>query len=84
MGLFGSIASNLGKAAVSAARTMAETGREMNQLKMEYMSYSDARLVSIARGEGLFGSGPMQKMVAMNVLKERHGAEEAARMMLRK
>lgn len=79
MGLFGSIMSGLGKAAVSAAHSVAETGREMNQLKMEYMSYSDSRLVSLWRNT----SSLMVKTVAYAELKSRHG-EETAKEMIRR
>lgn len=68
---------SLGGAIVDAGKGLAEAGREMQSNKMKYESYSDDRLVSIIKDTGMFGSKTTERMAAMAVLKDRHGAEGA-------
>lgn len=51
--------------------------QNMPQLKSQYAEYSDSRLVSIARGEGIFGNKLSEKTAAFAVLKDRYGEEGA-------
>lgn len=76
MGFFGSMFASAGKA-------MVEGVRDMNRFREEYSGYSDSQLVSIARGEGIFGSRFTEKAAALAVLKDRYG-EETAREMIRR
>lgn len=50
---------------------------DMAHFRSEYASYSDDRLISIARGEGIFGSKFTEKAAALAVLKDRYGEEGA-------
>lgn len=50
---------------------------DMTRFRSEYASYSDDRLISIARGEGIFGSKFTEKAAALAVLKDRYGEEGA-------
>ena len=66
MGLF----SDMFKGAVNGINDMA-------RFRSEYASYPDGRLISIARGEGIFGSKFTEKAAALAVLKDRYGEEGA-------
>ena len=50
---------------------------DMARFRSEYASYSDSKLISIARGEGIFGSKFTEKAAALAVLKDRYGEEGA-------
>lgn len=76
MGFFGSMFASAGKAMVDGMR-------DMKQFREEYSGYSDSRLVSIARGEGIFGSRFTEKAAALAVLSERYGGETAREMIRR-
>lgn len=66
MGFFGDMLKSAGK-------SMMEAGAEMQRKKLEYASYSDSRLASICKSDGMFGSSTMEKGIAWGILKERHG-----------
>ena len=70
MGLFGNFLKGVAQGAMSAAN-------DMQHFRSEYSSYSDSRLISIARGEGIFGSKFTEKAAALAVLKDRYGEEGA-------
>jgi len=61
----------------SAGQGIMEGAQNMQKCRSEYQSYSDSRLISIARGEGIFGSKFTEKAAALAVLKERYGEEGA-------
>ena len=73
---------SLGGVMKEAGKQMAEGVQNAQRCRTEYQSYPDSRLISIARGEGLFGSKFSEKAAALAVLKERYG-EEGAREKLR-
>lgn len=70
MGLFGDLIKGVVQRAMGAAN-------DMQRFRSEYASYSDSRLISIARGEGLLGNKFTEKAAALAVLKERYGEEGA-------
>lgn len=70
MGLFGDMFKGAMKDAMNGLNDMAH-------FRSEYASYSDDRLISIARGEGIFGSKFTEKAAALAVLKDRYGEEGA-------
>lgn len=67
----------LGSGLKSVGNQMVEGAQNMQRCRSEYQSYSDSRLISIARGEGIFGSKFSEKTAAFAVLKERYGEEGA-------
>ena len=70
MGWFGDVLKFVGKEM--------KTGlQDMQRYRDEYASYPDSKLISIARGEGVFGSKFTEKSVAYAILKDRYGEEEA-------
>ncbi len=66
MGLFG----DMFKGAMNGLNDMA-------RFRSEYAAYPDQKLISIARGEGIFGSKFTEKTAALAVLKDRYGEEGA-------
>lgn len=68
-------------ASAKGVSALSNYGREMQQLRDKYASYSDSRLVSICRDHGVFGSSSTERTVAFSILKERHG-EDGVREML--
>jgi hypothetical protein len=70
MGFFGDMFKGAMKDAMKGLNDMA-------RFRSEYASYSDSKLISIARGEGIFGSKFTEKAVALAVLKDRYGEEGA-------
>ena len=67
----------LGSGLKSVGNQMVEGAQNMQRCRSEYQSYSDSRLISIARGEGIFGSKFSEKTAAIAVLKERYGEDGA-------
>lgn len=72
----------VGSAAKSLGSGLLEEVQNLSRLRAEYAEYSDSRLISIARGEGIFGSKTSEKAAAYAVLKDRYG-EEGAREKIR-
>ena len=75
--------SSLLNASAKGVTALANYGHEMQELRDKFASYSDSRLVSICRDQGLFGSKSTERTVAFSILKERHG-EDGVREMFRR
>lgn len=65
----------VGRAIKSAASEILNEAQNVQRLRGEYASYSDSRLISIVRGEGMFGNKVSEKTAAYAVLKDRYGEE---------
>lgn len=65
----------VGSAIKSAASEILQESQNVQRLRVEYASYSDSRLISIVRGEGMFGNKVSEKTAAFAALKDRYGEE---------
>ena len=70
MGLLGNVFKFVKSEVVSSLQ-------DMQRYRDEYASYPDSKLISIARGEGVFGSKFTEKSAAYATLKDRYGEEGA-------